>query len=324
VIASALAGGVASATPARPALPLNQPSALAYSGGDIWVADAAADALTEVRAASGALVRQVRGTRYGFADPVALAARAGEVFVANADGNSVTEVDAATGARVRVLHGAAYGFRHPDAVAVSGSVVVVTGAEGSLSEFSARTGAVLAARRGHLDGPAGLVVTGSDVWVVNRSGNSVSEFRLTGAQWLRTVSASRLGLDAPAGIATDGEHLWVPNSGNDTVTELTARDGALVRIISGSEYGFNAPAPVAQAAGRVYVASPPGGSPMVTSLSAASGTVHWMMCNTNAPYQFADPQALLVVGSNVWVANASGNSLTVLNRVSGALRWHLT
>jgi outer membrane protein assembly factor BamB len=159
---------------------------------------------------------------------------------------------------------------------------------------------------------------GPDVWVVNETGNSVSEFRLAGGHWLRTLSARRFEFDAPSGIATDGRHLWIPDSADNALTEVDTHGDQVVRVLT-SGYGFWSPAPVAESGGRVYVASPPGSSPMVTALSAATGTFEWMMCNTNGPYRFADPQALLVDAGNVWVANATGNSLTVINRRTGAL-----
>jgi len=51
----------------------------------------------------------------------------------------------------------------------------------------------------------------------------------------------------------------------------------------------------------------------------------WMMCNTNGPYEFSNPQALAVAGSTLWVVNEGGlnapygPSLTEMNASSGAL-----
>jgi len=37
------------------------------------------------------------------------------------------------------------------------------------------------------------------------------------------------------------------------------------------------------------------------------------------PYLFNDPQALVVAGTNLWVVNEDGNSLTEMDTDSGAL-----
>ena len=53
--------------------------------------------------------------------------------------------------------------------------------------------------------------------------------------------------------------------------------------------------------------------------------VEWMMCNTNYPFYFSNPQALAVYGTSVWVVNEggaggpAGNSVTQMNADSGVL-----
>ena len=79
------------------------------------------------------------------------------------------------------------------------------------------------------------------------------------------------------------------------------------------------PAPITSGDGYVFTASPPGASPMVTQITASTGSVNWMMCNTNAAYLFNNPQALVVAGSDLWVVNEGGNSLTEMDADSGAL-----
>jgi hypothetical protein len=50
-----------------------------------------------------------------------------------------------------------------------------------------------------------------------------------------------------------------------------------------------------------------------------------MMCNTNGPYDFSNPQALAVYGLDLWVINEGGagdppgNSLTEMNASNGSL-----
>jgi hypothetical protein len=44
-----------------------------------------------------------------------------------------------------------------------------------------------------------------------------------------------------------------------------------------------------------------------------------MMCNTNGPYLFNNPQSAVVAGSNLWVVNEGSSSLTEMDTDSGAL-----
>jgi DNA-binding beta-propeller fold protein YncE len=72
------------------------PVAVASDGTRVWVADSGGNAVTELNAATGALVQVLTGSRYGFSDPVAVAADGTRVWVANGDSDSVTEFPAST------------------------------------------------------------------------------------------------------------------------------------------------------------------------------------------------------------------------------------
>ena len=66
---------------------------------------------------------------------------------------------------------------------------------------------------------------------------------------------------------------------------------------------------------------------MVTQFDVVGTTIEspWMMCNTNGPYDFSNPQALAIYGHDLWVVNEGGsgdppgNSLTEMNTSSGSL-----
>ena len=49
------------------------------------------------------------------------------------------------------------------------------------------------------------------------------------------------------------------------------------------------------------------------------GDVTWMMCNSNGPYLFSNPQAVVVADSNLWVVSKGSSSLTEMDPDSGAL-----
>jgi hypothetical protein len=103
------------------------------------------------------------------------------------------------------------------------------------------------------------------------------------------------------------------------VTEITPPSGAVVRVATSDEGYLPTPGPITNSDGYVFTASPPGSSPMITQITARTGVSNWMMCNTNGPYQFNNPQALVVAGRDLWVINEGGNSVTEMHMFTGAL-----
>jgi len=101
--------------------------------------------VTELNAATGALVKVLQGPQYGFNQAWAIASDGSHVWVANDnDSNeetnysSVTELDAATGALVKVLSKSRYQFSFADAIASDGTHVwVANDVADSLTEFPA-------------------------------------------------------------------------------------------------------------------------------------------------------------------------------------------
>jgi hypothetical protein len=77
--------------------------------------------VTELSAATGALVEVITGSTYRFNDPAGVRSDGTHVWVANIAGDSVTELSASTGALVKVITGSAYQFNDPDAVASNGT-----------------------------------------------------------------------------------------------------------------------------------------------------------------------------------------------------------
>lgn len=77
--------------------------------------------------------------------------------------------------------------------------------------------------------------------------------------------------------------------------------------------------PITYGNGYVFAVSPPGSSPMVSQITPSPASANWMMCNTNGPYLFNNPEALVVAGSDLWVVNEGGNSLTEMDTVTGNL-----
>jgi DNA-binding beta-propeller fold protein YncE len=56
----------------------------------VWVANSAANTVTELTATTGALVKVISASGYGFNHPVAVSSDRAHVWVTNRDGQSVT------------------------------------------------------------------------------------------------------------------------------------------------------------------------------------------------------------------------------------------
>ncbi|MGA2303416.1 MAG: hypothetical protein ABSH29_04365 [Acidimicrobiales bacterium] len=316
------------------------PSGLAFGGGHLWVSNQAGNSLTEIDPSTGAWMGTFRAGRYGFNHPTAITSVGPDLFVANGSG-SLSEVRAGNGAAIRTISGPKFGFLHPIALAVSGNTVLVLNAgrpsatpavAGSITEIDARTGHLLRKVSGSsfaFDDPIALAVSGPDAYIADVANNSVTEIDITSGALVRVVAGQ--GLNTPDGITVADGHVWVADAGSNAATDIDQSTGAVLATVTDSDghYGFGRPSVAIQSGGNVFIASPFGTSPMVTKLSATTGTPSWFMCNTNGPYYFSLLSAFAVSGDHLWVASQSGansktpgaktGSLTELNTGSGAL-----
>ena len=224
------------------------PDAIAADRARVWVANNGGNSVTELSAATGALIRVISGQRYQLNGPVAIAASANSVWVANATGNSLTEINAATGALIRVISAPRYQLNGPQAITADASHVwVASGNSKALTEINAVTGALI--RVISLPNvPFAITANGAAVWLVinvgtksadgSRPHGSVIEVDSTG-RLVRTLSSPPFADSDPGGaVASAGNQVWVTDSkflsnGEGWVTELSPATGALTRLISG-------------------------------------------------------------------------------------------
>jgi YVTN family beta-propeller protein len=300
-------------------LSLNAPTGIAVSGSDLFVANGGGNTVTEVNAANGSRVATISAKHFAFNGPTAILSVAGDLFVANGRGNSVTEIRAAGRKHVRTIKGARFGFNDPVALASSGSDLFVLNGGGSVTEVTTSGGfvGIVSGAAYGFHKPTGLAVAAGRVFVANSTANSVTVFNATTRALAAVLANVSYGFSTPIGVAFDGHDVWVSNQGGESVTELSPTTlQELNVLVSG-----NLPmvGPITYGDGYVFTVSPPGSSPMVTQIVPSPANVTWMMCNTNGPYLFNNPQSLVVDGSNLWVANKGGNSLTEMNSDSGAL-----
>ena len=149
----ASAGGAVTEFLASDALPLRvmsgpdyklvDPVAITVTNGIVLVLNAGkpsatpsmAGSITEISAATGAVLRTIAGPSFAFDDPVAMAVNGPDVFVADRANDSVTEVAVASGSLLGVTSGGT--LDQPDGVAVSaGNVWVSDGATDAVTEIN--------------------------------------------------------------------------------------------------------------------------------------------------------------------------------------------
>jgi YVTN family beta-propeller protein len=265
-------------------------------------------------------VATISGKRFGFDAPAAIVSVGQDLFVANSRDNTVSEFSAARRQHIRTINGAGYGFADPIALASSGQDLFVLNGAGSLTELATATGALIGTASGStfgFDDPTGLAVADGDIFVANSAADSVTVVDASTLAFVASLSGSTFAFSTPIGVAFDGTNVWVTNQGDESVTEFSPTTLTELTVL----VSWNLPmaGPITYGNGYVFAVSPPGSSPMVSQISTTPAVVNWMMCNTNGPYLFNNPEAVVVVGSNLWVVNEGGNSLTEMDTVTGNL-----
>jgi hypothetical protein len=295
------------------------PVAASVYQGDLFVANETNSSVTEVNASTGALVARLTSAGYGFNRPTAILTSGADVFVANGGGNTLTEFVGSTRALVRRISGTAYRFSEPVGLATTAGHLFVLNKGGSVTELSTATGALMGVAVGTnygFDHPVGIGIIGLDVYVTNPGANSVTEMSAVTRLFVARRSGSTYGFAQPTGIAASSTGAWITNAAGGSVTLISATGAPVTRIVNSN---LPAPAAIIQGDGYTFVASPTGYYPMVTQITTATQAVTWMMCNSNGAYHFANPFALAIYGSDLWVVNAAGNSLTEMDADTGAL-----
>lgn len=334
VASSLMTGALARAAPASASAGygFDQPDAIAAYGQQVFVANRASASITVIGAGTSAPLGVLAGMSYGFDQPVAMARIGTDIFVANETGNSVSEISASTHAPVRVMAGRRYGFERPVALATSGAYLYVLGAGGSVTKVVAATGLPVDRAAGasyDFSRPDAIAVGANHVFVADGGSNAISELTTASLAPWKVVDKSPTGAPAfatPAGLATIGGSVWVTNEAGKSLTELSAITGEVTRVVPQVSNFLPSPQAITAGAGMLFVASPPGASPMITQvLLSPKVSMPWMMCNTNGPYTFSNPAALLVDGPVLWVVNEggaggpTGNSVTEMYIWSGNL-----
>ena len=159
--------------------------------------------------------------------------------------------------------------------------------------------------------PSGVAVSGSRVFVVNSSANTLTVYDTANNNALvRTVNVG--ASPSAVVVSSDGSTAWVANTGSNTVSKISTTSWAVTNINVGA-----APRALAITTdGSVWVAN------------ANSNTVQRINSTTNAvgtPIGVGwAPSALAAApDGSVWVANASSNTVQRINTVANTAGAHI-
>ncbi len=298
---------------------LDQPVGAVAADGSLFVANQKGDSVTVISLAGPSSTTLLTAGHFGFSQPTAMATSGGDVFVANGGSGTITEMTAASHNVVRTITG----FIHPSALAVgSGSLFVLDQGTGgySLVRVDLATGTTLArsAPGSAVPGATALLAASGHLYVTSRSTNSVVVFDPSSLARQQELSGSTYAFAKPTGLAVTGSDLWVSNQGHDSLTEIDTSTNTVVRVVHNKSL-LPAPGVLASGSGYVFSLSPMGRYPMVSQVGDGDGHVNWMMCNFNDNYLFNDPSAAVVAGSDLWVVNTTGNSITEMDVTTGKL-----
>ena len=262
------------------------PDALAYGFGSLWVANSGEKTVQRVNPKT----REVIQTIDVGSNPDAIALSARNVWVANGSDGTVTEIDAATSREVaRIPVGAL-----PAAVAAGPGVVwVANSGDDNLSRIDIDSGQVTTVSAG--DGPDGLLVDGDSLWVANGADGTVSHLDArTGSPVGDVVPVDSGGADV---LLAQGS-LWIANQSALNVTRVDPQSGRVLATIPVGD----GPHSLAAAHGAIWTSNEYGGT--VSRIDPAANTV------THTYSSGGSPHGLAVVGKDLWLSSAAFTSAT--------------
>ena len=260
-----------------------RPGPVAFGDGAVWIGnlDERERTLTKIDASR----RAPAGTfPLDNQTPSGVAVGAGSVWVAHGPLGKLSAVDPEFGQVTKTIDvaGSALG-------SVNGAVTVGVGAvwavygDSTLARIDSTE--VKVTGRTSTDGsaPAGVVVAGGYVWVVNTDSSTVQRFQPETFEQGPLGTPTGVGL-RPTAIAAGENAVWVANTGSDTVTRIELRTAGAAPTTEQIRVG-DAPVALAVGAGAVWVAN--AGDRTVSRIDVAKGEVVKTIRVGNAPFGVA-------------------------------------
>ena len=258
------------------------PDALAYGFGSLWVANSGEKTVQRINPKTHEVIQTIDVG----SNPAAIAMSAKNVWVANGSDASVTEIDSATNkvvvARIPV------GALPAAVVAGPQGVWVANSGDDNLSLIdidSAQVVKVVSAG----DGPDGLVVEGDSLWVANGADGTISHLD---ARTGEPLSSARADAGASGPLLADG-FLWVANKSASSVTQIDPQSGHVLGTIPVRD----GPGSLALAHGAIWTSNEYDGT--VSRIDPATDHV------TRTYSVGSSPRGLAVAGPDLWLTSAA-------------------
>jgi streptogramin lyase len=302
----------------------NSPYAIALdAAGNVWVADAGSNAISELDAGTG----YTNGFSFGpaeaqlaFPSSIALDVN-NNVWVTNFENDSISSLTAASNytSGLNFSQESAQ-FDGPISIAIdaAGNIWAANFTGSGVSELTAAsdygTALNFSPAGADLASPIWVALdAASNVWLANRDGDSVSE--LTAASNYATglnFAAAGASFSSPNSLALDSAaNVFATNETGSSVSELTAASSYNTGLnFAPAEANFNNPLDIAvDSADNLWVVSI--NSNIISELTAASGYASGLSFVPSEDFLGMFAVAIDASG-NVWVANNQADSVTEL------------
>jgi peptide/nickel transport system substrate-binding protein len=208
----------------------NQPAAIAFGEGALWIANSGDDTVSQVDPETHAVIDTIDVGKV----PTGIVVGADSVWVANSGERAVTRINPA--AR-RVVDTIPVG-NGPRAIAFGGGAVwVANSADGTVSRLDAASG--VPAEPVGVGSPTAIAADDNGVWVVSEDAGTLTE--LDPATGMARAAPIAVGA-RPAAAAIGGGAVWVANSADDSVWKVDPSTHKVIDTIdvSGSPIGLAA------------------------------------------------------------------------------------
>ncbi len=253
-----------------------RPGPVAVGAGAVWIGNLDERTLTKIDSAR----RSLAGTfPLDNQTPTGIAVGAGSVWVAHGALGKLSAIDPDFGQVTKTIDvaGEALGSMNGAVTVGAGGVWAVYG-DSTLARIDP-TEVKVTGQAFTGTAPAGVVVAGGYVWVVNTDSSTVQRFQPETFEQGALGTPTSVGL-RPTAIAAGENAVWVANTGSDTVTRIELGTAGAAPTTESIRVG-DAPSALAVGAGAVWVAN--NGDGTVSRIDVAKGEVVEKIRVGNAP-----------------------------------------
>jgi hypothetical protein len=203
-----------------PSLRFYETGPIEVTGGYVWIGSW--DAITELDAATGAVVRIIDSTG-GQSSSTSAVAVGADVWMLR--GATVTEFNTATGTIVRVVP-----FLSGFSLTSDGAHLWILSAQNTLTEIRESNGAVMRTIQGARFGlvlAQAVVAGGGHVWIANGCpyndcSSSIAELSSSTGQLAQVLAGSRYAINDPFGLLLVGGDVWTTNALQQSLTVFSS------------------------------------------------------------------------------------------------------